>query len=72
VQIKASSSKLRSDDPLNGLDGVLEESFENGLYKYLLGSFSNEKSAQTQLEKIRNQGIKDAFVVKYKDGVRIK
>ena len=72
VQIKASSSKLKSDDPLNGLDGVLEESFENGLYKYLLGSFSNEKSAQTQLEKIRNQGIKDAFVVKYKDGVRIK
>jgi N-acetylmuramoyl-L-alanine amidase len=72
VQIKASASKLRSDDPLNGLDGVLEESFENGLYKYLLGSFSNEKSAQTQLEKIRNQGIKDAFVVKYKDGVRIK
>ena len=72
VQIKASSSKMKSGDPLNGVDGGLEESFENGLYKYLVGSFSDEKSAQTQLEKIRNQGIKDAFVVKYKGGVRIK
>ena len=72
VQIKASSSKMKSGDPLNGVDGGLEESFENGLYKYLVGSFSDEKSAQTQLEKIRNQGIKDVFIVKYKGGVRIK
>ena len=63
---------MKSGDPLNGVDDGLEEIFENGLYKYLVGSFSDEKSAQTQLEKIRNQGIKDAFVVKYKGGVRIK
>jgi N-acetylmuramoyl-L-alanine amidase len=72
VQIKASSTKIKPDDPVNGFDGGVDESFENGLYKYLVGSFSDEKSAHTQLEKIRNQGIKDAFIVKYKDGVRIK
>lgn len=72
VQVKASTSKITQNDPVNGVNGGVEESFENGLYKYLVGSFSDEKSAQTQLEKIRNQGIKDAFIVKYKDGVRIK
>lgn len=72
VQIKASSTKIKSDDPINSsFDGV-EESFENNMYKYLLGRFTNENDAKARLEKVRSQGVKDAFIVKYKDGVRVK
>jgi hypothetical protein len=47
-------------------------SFENNMYKYLVGSYMDEKEALARLEKVKNKGIKDAFLVKYKDGIRIK
>lgn len=72
VQVKAASAKIQKTDPLYALHVNLEESFEGGLYKYLVGSFSTDTDAKVQLEKLRNQGVKDAFVVKYKDGVRVK
>lgn len=72
VQVKAAATKIKNNDPVQGLNGGLEESFENGLYKYLVGSFPDENEAKKQLEDIRSRGIKDAFIVKYKDGVRIK
>jgi N-acetylmuramoyl-L-alanine amidase len=71
VQVKAAASKIKSDDPIQEIKG-LEESFEGGLYKYLVGNFTEEGDAKVQLEKVRSQGIKDAFIVKYKDGVRVK
>jgi N-acetylmuramoyl-L-alanine amidase len=72
VQIKASSVKIKSDDPINSVIEGVEVSFENNMYKYLVGSFMDEKEALARLEKVKNKGIKDAFLVKYKDGIRIK
>jgi N-acetylmuramoyl-L-alanine amidase len=72
VQIKASSSKIKSDDPINSSIEGIEVSFENNMYKYLVGSYMDEKEALARLEKVKNKGIKDAFLVKYKDGIRIK
>lgn len=72
VQVKASGKKISDSDPIQGINGGLEESFENGLYKYLVGSFTSENDAKAQLEEIRKRGINDAFIVKYKEGVRIK
>ena len=72
IQIKAASFKIKENDPVHGINGGLEETFENGLYKYLVGNYSNEQEAKLQLEEIKKQGIKDAFIVKYREGVRIK
>lgn len=72
VQIKASSAKIKSDDPINSSIEGVEVSFENNMYKYLVGSYVDEREALARLEKVKNKGIKDAFLVKYKDGIRIK
>lgn len=72
VQIKASSAKIKNDDPINSSIEGIEVSFENNMYKYLVGNYMDEKEALARLEKVKNKGIKDAFLVKYKDGIRIK
>lgn len=72
IQVKAASAKIKNDDPIRATYSDVEESFENGLFKYLVGNYSNETEAKSGLMKVRNQGVKDAFIVKYKDGVRIK
>lgn len=72
IQIKAASAKIKPVDPILSMEESIEESFENGLYKYLVGNSKSESEASLILQRIREKGIKDAFVVKYKDGVRIK
>lgn len=72
VQLKASSAKVKPNDPILSAYNSVEESFENNLYKYLAGNFKTEADAQALQQSIREKGIKDAFVVKYQDGIRIK
>ena len=64
--------QINERDPILGLGEDLEESFENGLFKYLVGSFADQQSALNYQSIIRNKGISDAFVVKYKKGIRVK
>ncbi|GGF62029.1 SPOR domain-containing protein [Wenyingzhuangia marina] len=45
---------------------------KDGLSHYVLGSFTNEKEAKELLKIMIDLGIKDAFVVKMKDGKIIK
>ncbi len=40
-------------------------------YKYCTGAFSTEEAAETYKKGLRNKGMKDAFVVKFDDGVRV-
>jgi hypothetical protein len=70
IQVKASKAKITDVNPSASL-GKLEESFEGGLYKYLLGSFKTKEEAKLFLEKVKANGIVDAFIVKYKNGVRV-
>jgi N-acetylmuramoyl-L-alanine amidase len=44
--------------------------YHNGLYKYTAGEFSTIEEAKKLQEKIREQGYKDAFVVKFVNGNR--
>ncbi len=40
-------------------------------YKYCSGAFNTEKEAEAYKTELRNMGYKDAFVVKFDDGVRV-
>ncbi len=45
--------------------------FTEGWYRFTTGSFKSLKTAQSLMHQLRNKnGVKDAFVAKYKDGVR--
>ncbi len=44
----------------------------DGLYRYSIGNFSTYTGAVKVRNKIRARGFRDAFVVGYKDGKRIK
>lgn len=45
---------------------------QDGKYKYTTGAFDTEKEALEYRQEVIKQGYKDAFVVKFKDGKRIK
>jgi cell division protein FtsN len=52
---------------------IFKEYDENdGLYRYSIGNFSSYIEAAQVRNKIRLSGIRDAFVVGYKDGQRLK
>ena len=65
VQIYASSRKYQARDPvfkpLGGRD--IYRIQRGNIYKYMVGNFENPDHARAQLEEIRQQGFKDAFVV---------
>ena len=68
VQIGA-FKKLNMSDPNAGEGFSLMK--ENGMSKYFVGSFSNFKEADAFRKEVRVLGIKDAFVVAFKDGVKM-
>ncbi len=47
------------------------ENRENRLYRYTVGNFSQYSEALSWAQKIRNLGIRDAFVVAYRNGHRV-
>lgn len=71
VQLSASSSRL-SPVPSNfkGLDNVSIEQ-AGKVYKYFYGSEGSYEEAQKRLAEAKNKGYKSAFIVAYKDGIKI-
>jgi hypothetical protein len=49
---------------------VYYELIEDDLIRYVSGRFTTIKEAKKMKFIIRNKGIKDAYIVKYRDGVR--
>jgi N-acetylmuramoyl-L-alanine amidase len=45
---------------------------QDGLYKYIVGSFTSFASVTAEQTRLRKLGFEGAFVVAFKDGVRIK
>lgn len=75
VQILAKSTKLNNVQYLRekyNLSSDILEVYQDGVYRYSLGEFSNYRDAFRYSENLRNKGLRDAFVVVYKDGKRIK
>jgi hypothetical protein len=53
----------------SGSDLTIEE--ESGTKKYLLGGYKSYEDAANARKKIRQMGVKDAWIVSYKDGKRV-
>ncbi len=65
----------RGSSMFKKLNGTIErEDAKQGrktVHKYILGNFRTEAEAHSAVNKARQQGFKDAFVVTYRDGERI-
>jgi N-acetylmuramoyl-L-alanine amidase len=71
VQFAASSVKKQLNSPdFKGMADV-QEYFHNGMYKYVTGNESTSEGAMKLLAKVQEKGFKDAFIVAFKNGLRI-
>ncbi|MCO5231358.1 MAG: N-acetylmuramoyl-L-alanine amidase [Chitinophagales bacterium] len=71
VQIAVTSQLLNiKQSPYNAIKSLGFEK-QNNLYKYIAGNFGNFADAKKEMDYIRGLGFKDAFVVVYKQGVRL-
>jgi N-acetylmuramoyl-L-alanine amidase len=71
VQIAADPEELGSESPkLAGFKDV-KVYRHGGLYKYTVGNEANMEDARRLLVGIREKGIKDAFIVIFKNGERV-
>ena len=71
IQIAVTSQMLNiRQAPYNNIKSL---SFEkvNNMYKYLAGNFNNYNEVKDELDKIKSLGFKDAFIVVYKQGLRL-
>ena len=48
-----------------------EEQIVNGTYKYFVGNTSSKVEADKLKKKMREKGFNGAFVIAFKDGIRI-
>ena len=71
VQISASSSKIEtSPSNFNGLQNITVEQ-HGKLYKYFYGAENKYDDAKKNLEEAKKKGYTTAFIVAYKDGIKI-
>jgi tetratricopeptide (TPR) repeat protein len=70
IQLTATSRDLTQSEIKKLYSGTrkVEKDTVNGINKYLVGTFSTKQDAQAFIKNIK---VKDAFIVKYKDGKRI-
>lgn len=73
IQIAASRNKPLTETGSGVWKGInkFEVHEENGLYKYLTGNFRSLEDANNEKLRLRNIGFDGAFVVAYKNDVRI-
>jgi N-acetylmuramoyl-L-alanine amidase len=71
VQLMASGKDLSSDSPyFKGLNRVSKEPY-NKLYRYLYGETRSHREAEMMKSKAASRGFSTAYIVAYRDGVRI-
>ncbi len=70
VQVLSTASDLNVDEVRGyfGINQRLKKIQSNGLNKYLMGTFETRDEAESQRENLRSQGIRNATVVRVKDG----
>lgn len=73
VQIGISNVSLNQEALVKrfGIKGPFFEYFDKGIYKYTVGEFTSRDAAYTYRKEIQAKGISDAFVIGFKDGVRV-
>jgi N-acetylmuramoyl-L-alanine amidase len=71
VQIASMSKQFDTSDPVfNGLSGITMYK-QNGMFKYTVGDETTMAGAERLLSDIRKKGFRDAFIVFFKNGIRI-
>lgn len=71
IQIAVTSQPLNIKyAPYNSLNNLHVEKAGN-IYKYLVGYFTKYDDAAVELKSIKAKGLKDAFIVVYKQGARL-
>ena len=70
IQIGAFYKEL-SDKVFEGVDNVVSFIGNDGLVRYMAGSFTKYKDAINYQVQMKARGFKDAFIVTYKNGERI-
>lgn len=70
VQIGAFRSPL-SEEVFSDMTPVMGEHTPNGFIRYTAGLFTGFQQAASAKDRVRDRGYRDAFVVAYRDGVRI-
>lgn len=53
------------------IDEEVYKEFDGGWYRYIVGNFMNYNEASKLRNKFRMRGLREAFIVGYKDGVRV-
>ncbi|MBN2614404.1 MAG: hypothetical protein JXR71_01810 [Bacteroidales bacterium] len=73
VQIMAADKKMgvAAVQAKYNLSVPVEEVYQNGYYRYTVGHYSSYQAALAESRQIRAQGITDAFVTAYREGLRI-
>lgn len=69
VQIGTYLKNMRNSERFAGLE--VEEKIVNGTYKYFVGDTSSKAEADKLKKKMREKGLNGAFVIAFKDGIRI-
>lgn len=71
IQIAVTSQLINiRQAPYNNIKTITFEKV-NSMYKYLAGNYTNYGEVKKELDRIKTLGFKDAFVVVYKQGVRL-
>lgn len=71
VQIASSDKQIPlTSDKFKGIEKI-GEYVDKGIYKYTAGEFSKQDEAVKLQQKLRSQGLKDAFVIAMQDGKRV-
>ncbi len=71
VQLMASGKNLPSDDPyFKGLNRISKEPYKN-LFRYMYGETRSHREAEMMKSKATSKGFSTAYLVAYRDGVRI-
>ncbi len=75
VQIFATKSKLESFNYLRqnfNVTGDIFENHQNGIYRYSIGNYATYNDALPGAATAKNNGVSDAFVVAYKNNLRVR
>ena len=70
VQIGAFKENELPEDPITPVI-ILDTEDKDDVQKIVLGQFRDYKKAEILKAHLKNMGIKDAWVVSYKDGIRV-
>jgi N-acetylmuramoyl-L-alanine amidase len=73
IQVYASQNKAASNAKVyTDFQKVLVEQASNGIYRYVVNEYGSYKSASADLSNVSKKGYQGAYIVAYKNGVRVQ